>query len=159
MKKILEIIEKHPRLTNAEIAVMLGITEEDVTRQLKALEDDGIIKGYRAIINKDNADVHCVTALIEIKVQPKLEHGFDELAKRISELEEVESVYLMSGAYDLCCLVSDKSFQEVAMFVANRLSPMDSVVSTATHFILKKYKEQGILFTDSPKDDRGYISF
>lgn len=158
MKKILEIIEKNPRLTNAEIAVMLGVSEEDIEKKLKALEDDGIIKGYRSIIDKDKADIQSVTALIEIKVQPKFGHGFDELAKRISELEEVESVYLMSGAYDLCCLVSDKTFQEVAMFVANRLSPMDSVVSTATHFILKKYKEQGIFFTEAPKDDRGYIS-
>lgn len=159
MKKILEIIEKNPRLTDAEIAIMLGITEEDVKRQIKALEDDGIIKGYRAIVDKNKADVQSVTALIEIKVQPKLGHGFDALAKSIAELEEVESVYLMSGAYDLCCLVSDKTFQEVAMFVANRLSPMDSVVSTATHFILKKYKEQGVFFTEPPKDDRGYISF
>ncbi|MCH5315567.1 MAG: Lrp/AsnC family transcriptional regulator [Eubacterium sp.] len=158
MKKVLEIIEKNPRLTNAEIAVMLGVSEEDIEKKLKALEDDGIIKGYRSIIDKDKADIQSVTALIEIKVQPKFGHGFDELAKRISELEEVESVYLMSGAYDLCCLVSDKTFQEVAMFVANRLSPMDSVVSTATHFILKKYKEQGIFFTEAPKDDRGYIS-
>ena len=159
MKKILEIIEKNPRLTNAEIAAMLGVSEEDIAKKLKALEDDGIIKGYRSVIDKEKADIQSVTALIEIKVQPKFGHGFDELAKRISELEEVESVYLMSGAYDLCCLVSDKSFQEVAMFVASRLSPMDSVVSTATHFILKKYKEQGIFFTEAPKDDRGYISF
>lgn len=159
MDKLLELIEKNPRLSNEEIAVMLNTTEEEVEKQIRLYEQTGVIKGYRAMIDKDKANAQTVTALIEIKVQPKFGHGFEQVAKHISELEEVESVYLMSGGFDLCCLVSDKSFQEVAMFVANRLSPLDSVVSTATHFILKKYKEQGVFFTDAPKDDRGNISF
>lgn len=159
MDKLLEIIEKNPRLTDREIAVMLGDSEDNVKKRIREYEESGTIKGYRAMIDKDKANALSVTALIEIKVQPKLGHGFDAVAKRISELEEVESVYLMSGGFDLCCLVSDKSFQEVAMFVANRLSPMEGVVSTATHFMLKKYKDQGVFFTDAPKDDRGNISF
>lgn len=159
MDKLLTLIEDNPRLSNAEMAVMLGTDEKTVTEKIKEYESKGIIKGYRTVIDKDKADSQTVTALIEIKVQPKFGHGFDEVAKRIAELEEVESVYLMSGGFDLACLVTDKSFQEVAMFVAKRLSPMDSVVSTATHFILKKYKEQGVFFTEAPKDDRGNISF
>ncbi len=158
MENLLYLIEKNPRLTNSELAVMLGTTEKDVTDKIRLYEETGVIKGYRALIDKEKCDVQTVTALIEIKVQPKFGHGFDDIASRISKLEEVESVYLMSGGYDICCMVTDKSFHEVAMFVAKRLSPLEDVVSTTTHFILKKYKEQGIFFTSKPKDDRGNIS-
>ena len=159
MDKLLSLIETNPRLTDSEIATMLGLSEKQVADKIREYEASGIIKGYRAMIDKDKTDSQTVTALIEIKVQPKYGHGFDDIAKRIAALEEVESIYLMSGGFDLACMVTDKSFQEVAMFVAKRLSPMDGVVSTATHFILKKYKEQGVFFTDAPKDDRGNISF
>lgn len=158
MDKLLNIIEKNPRLSNKEIAVMLGTDEKEVEEKIRLYEDMGVIKGYRAMIDKDKAQAQTVTALIEIKVHPKFEHGFDEVAQQISSLEEVESVYLMSGGFDLCCMVTDKSFQEVALFVASRLAPMESVMSTATHFILKKYKEQGVLFSEPVKDDRGNIS-
>ncbi|MBQ8077030.1 MAG: Lrp/AsnC family transcriptional regulator [Eubacterium sp.] len=158
MDRLLDLIEKNPRLTNAELAVMLGTTEEQVKEQIKTLEESGIIKGYRAIIDKDKAAMQNVTALIEIKVHPKFAHGFEEIAERISQFDEVESVYLMSGGYDLCALVNNKSFQEVAMFVARRLSTLEDVLSTATHFILKRYKEQDIIMFDKPKDDRGNIS-
>ncbi len=159
MDKLLLLIEKNPRLSNKEIAVMLGITEEDVAQKIRLYEQSGIIKGYRAMIDKEKAHAEAVTALIEIRVQPKFGHGFDEIAGRISQLDEVESVYLMSGGFDLCCMVSDKSFQEVAMFVANRLSPIEGVLSTSTHFMLKKYKDQGVFFTQKESDDRGNISF
>lgn len=159
MDKLLNLIEKNPRLSNKEIAVMLGTDEKEVEEKIRLYEDTGVIKGYRAMIDKDKAQSQTVTALIEIKVHPKFEHGFDEVAQQISSLEEVESVYLMSGGFDLCCMVTDKSFQEVALFVASRLAPMESVMSTATHFILKKYKEQGVLFSEPVKDDRGNISF
>lgn len=159
MDKLLLLLEKNPRLTNREIAIMLGISEEEVAEKIAIYEQTGVIRGYRTVIDKDKTHTQTVTALIEIKVQPKLGHGFEEIANRIAQLEEVESVYLMSGGFDLCCLVSDKSFQEVAMFVASRLSPLDGVMSTATHFILKKYKEQGVFYTDAPEDDRGTISF
>ena len=158
MDRLLYLLENNPRLNNSELAVMLGISEEEVAEKINLYEQTGVIKGYKALIDKDKAHAQTVTALIEIKVQPKFGHGFDDIAQRISQLDEVESIYLMSGGYDLCCMVTDKSFQEVAMFVAKRLSPLEDVVSTATHFILKKYKEQGISFGSAPKDDRGNIS-
>jgi len=157
MERLLDLIENNPRLTNAELAVMLGVTEEEVKKQIKAYEESGVIKGYRAIIDKDKKD-QTVTALIEIKVHPKFDHGFEEIAERISRFDEVESVYLMSGSYDLCCLVNNKSFQEVAMFVARRLSTLEDVISTSTNFILKRYKEQDVILFEAPKDDRGNIS-
>lgn len=158
MDRLLYLLENNPRLANSELAVMLGISEDEVAEKISLYEQTGVIKGYKALIDKDKAHAQTVTALIEIKVQPKFGHGFDDIAQRISQLDEVESIYLMSGGYDLCCMVTDKSFQEVAMFVAKRLSPLEDVVSTATHFILKKYKEQGIFFGSAPKDDRGNIS-
>ncbi|MDE6752689.1 MAG: Lrp/AsnC family transcriptional regulator [Eubacterium sp.] len=158
MNKLLKILENNARLTNKEIAVMLDKSEKEVEKDIKLLEDTGILKGYKAIIDKDKAEVETVTALIEIKVQPKYGHGFNDVANRISQLEEVESIYLMSGGFDFAVMVNDKSFQEVAMFVANRLSPLEGVVSTATHFILKRYKEQGVIFSDEFKDDRGIVS-
>ncbi len=158
MDRLLYLIEKNPRLSNAELAVMLGVTEEEVEAQIRLYEDSGVIKGYRALIDKNKAHAQTVTALIEIKVQPKFGHGFDEVAQRIARLDEVESLYLISGGYDLCCIVEDKSFEEVAMFVVKRLSPLEDVVSTATNFILKKYKEQGVSFAEKSKDDRGTIS-
>lgn len=157
-EKLLKILEDNARLSNKDIAAMLGVTEEEVDAEIKRLEDFGIIKGYKAFIDSEKTQNQKVTALIELKIQPKFGHGFDELAERISALEEVEAVYLMSGAFDLTVLVTDKSFHEVAMFVANRLSPLEGVVSTATHFILKKYKENGVFLTDEIRDDRGNIS-
>ena len=125
MNKLLKILENNARLTNKEIAVMLDKSEKEVEKDITLLEDTGILKGYKAIIDKDKAEVETVTALIEIKVQPKYGHGFNDVANRISQLEEVESIYLMSGGFDFAVMVNDKSFQEVAMFVANRLSPLD----------------------------------
>lgn len=158
MDRLLYLLETNPRLSNEELAVMLGVTEDEVKAQIKLYEESGVIKGYRALIDKDKAHAQTVTALIEIRVQPKFGHGFDEVAERIARLDEVESVYLISGGYDLCCIVEDRSFEEVAMFVVKRLSPLEDVVSTATNFILKKYKEQGVLFTQNQIDDRGTIS-
>ena len=157
MEKLLDLIEQNPRLTNAEMAVMLGISEKEVKEKIDEYEKSGIIKGYRAIIDKEKNN-QTVTALIEIKVHPKFDHGFEEIAERISHFHEVESVYLMSGGYDLCCLVNNKTFQEVAMFVAKRLSTLEDVISTKTNFILKRYKEQDVILFESKTDDRGTIS-
>lgn len=157
-EKLLSLIEENARLTNKEISVMLGLSEQDVENEIKALEDNGVIKGYKAIVDIEKTNSETVSALIEIKIQPKYGHGFNDVAERISRLDEVESVYLMSGAFDLAVMVTDKSFHEVAMFVAERLSPLEGVVSTATHFILKKYKEKGVFFNAEKKDDRGTIS-
>ncbi len=158
MDRLLYLIEQNPRLSNKELAVTLGVSEDDVKEKIENYEESGIIKGYRAIIDKTALHDESVTALIEIKVQPKFGHGFNDVANRISKLEEVESVFLMSGGYDLCCIVSDKSFKEVAMFVSKRLSPIEDVVSTTTNFILKKYKDTGIVFEKELQDDRGIIS-
>lgn len=157
-EKLLSLIEENARLTNKEISVMLGLSEQNVENEIKALEDNGVIKGYKAIVDIEKTNSETVSALIEIKIQPKYGHGFNDVAERISRLDEVESVYLMSGAFDLAVMVTDKSFHEVAMFVAERLSPLEGVVSTATHFILKKYKEKGVFFNAEKKDDRGTIS-
>lgn len=157
MDKLLKLIEKDARISNKEIAVALGVTEDEVAKRLQKFEDDGVIKGYTTVFDKEKLEDERVTAFIEIKVQPKLGLGFDDIATRIAQLDEVESLYLMSGGYDLAVMITGKTFQEVAMFVAKRLSPLDSVVSTATHFMLKRYKDSGLM-VDSPKiDDRGKI--
>lgn len=158
MDKLLHLLMENPRLTNEELAQTLGMTEQDVAAKIAEYEDQGIIKGYSTVIDHDAVQDDTVTALIEIKVKPKFGHGFDEIAERIAALEEVESVYLMSGSYDLCCIVSDKSFQVVSMFVSRRLSPLEDIESTTTHFILKRYKDSGVLFSKKPQDDRGVIS-
>lgn len=158
MDKILEVIEKNPRLSNGVIAVMLGIPETEVAEKISLYEQTGVIKGYRAIIDKSKIETSTVSALIELKIKPQFGHGFDEVADRIANFHEVESVYLISGGYDICCVVEDKSFEEVAMFIAKRLSPLEDVVSTNTNFILKRYKQQGVVLSDKDKDDRGTIS-
>ena len=158
MEKLINLIENNARLSNSELSAMLGISEQEVAEKISKLEDDGIIRGYTTLINWDKFDAQHVTALIEIRVMPKLGLGFDEIANRITQIKEVESVYLMSGAYDLAVTVKGKTFQEIAMFVAKRLSPLDSVVSTTTHFILRRYKDDGIELDPSNGDDRGTIS-
>ncbi|MGI5970454.1 MAG: Lrp/AsnC family transcriptional regulator [Oscillospiraceae bacterium] len=144
--KILKILEKDCRTTPAEIATMTGMTEEEVAAAAAALEKENVIIGYTALINWDRADEDAVTALIEVKVTPQFEAGYDRLASRIYQYEEVESLYLMSGAYDFCVIISGKSMKEVARFVIEKLAPINGVNSTATHFILHKYKEKGRLF-------------
>jgi len=157
MKKLIDLLRDNARLSNSELAVMLGISESDVEAQIAGLEKDGVICGYKAIINGEKLGSCDVTALIEIKVTPKLGFGFDEIAHRIASFPEVDSVYLMSGGYDLALTIHGSTFQEVAMFVAKRLSPLDSVVSTATHFILRRYKDVGALLAQNG-DDRGTVS-
>ncbi len=158
MNKILELLSQDARISNSEISAVLGISEDEVKKQIALYEDSGVIKGYKAIIDKNKANISTTSALIEITVQPKFANGFDELAEKISDFEEVESIFLMSGGFDFAVMVTDKSFEEVAMFVAHRLAPLDGVLSTATHFILKKYKEHGVQFTENCGDDRGNIS-
>ena len=156
---ILNLLEKNSRLTAKEIAEQTGYDEKEVENTIKEMEKDRVICGYNTLINWDKTGRDYITALIEVKVTPQRGNGFDKVAERIYSFDEVKAVYLMSGGFDLCCMVSDKSFEEIALFVANRLSPLDGVMSTATHFILKKYKEQGVFFTEAPKDDRGIFSF
>ncbi len=153
-EKILKLLENDALLSAKEIAVMIGEEETAVAAAIKAMEKDNTIGGYKAVVNWDKTDRVVVEALIELKVVPKPDFGFDDIAKKIMEFPEVTNVYLMSGGFDLKITVVGKSFQEIAYFVAGKISVLDSVVSTGTHFVLKKYKERDIDFFDETKDDR-----
>ncbi len=157
MDKILKLLNENAHYTNADIAVMLGIEEREVTEHIRELEKQGVICGYKPVVDWDKLDSSLVTALIEIKVIPKQDEGFESIAEQIMMFEEVESVYLMSGGFDLAVMVQGRTFQEVAMFVAKRLAPMDSVQSTATHFVLRRYKEMGVGLVSGEEDDRSFI--
>lgn len=156
--KLLKLLNKNARYNIAELASMLGISEEQAAADLKELEKNGVIHGYKPIIDWEKVDSVMVSAIIELKVTPKSGLGFEEVAERVMRYSEVESVYLMSGGYDLCVLVKGKTFQQVAMFVAKELSTIDSVVSTSTHFVLRRYKEQDVCLFEGNGDDRGIIS-
>ncbi len=156
--KLLKLLDKNARYTNAELSVMLGITEAEVEKEIKELEKEGYIRGYKAVVDWEKLDTTYVSAIIELKVSPQADYGFEEIARRVMKYPEVESVYLMSGGFDLCVLVKSKTFQQVAMFVAKELSTIDAVVSTATHFVLRRYKEFDVILADDQKDDRGRLS-
>ncbi|NLL46298.1 MAG: Lrp/AsnC family transcriptional regulator [Clostridiales bacterium] len=146
MNDILKLLEQNSRYTARDLASMLGMEEAAVEAAIAKYEEDKVILGYQALIDWDRAGEEFVTALIEVKVTPQLGDGFDRIAERIYQYDEVESVYLMSGAFDLSVIISGKTLKEVAQFVARRLSTIEGVTSTATHFILKKYKEKHCLF-------------
>lgn len=154
MDKLLHLLEENARLTDAQLAKMLDTTEEDIAARIEKYEQEGIIKGYTAVLDKDKIDTDYVVAIIELRVTPKKNFGFEEIAKRVAQYSEVESVYLMSGGYDLAVFVNGKTFKDIALFVAKRLSVLDSVVSTTTHFLLTRYKEQGFMMIDEDKDER-----
>ena len=155
MDKLLTILNDNARLSNAQIAAMLGTTEQDVAAKIAKLEADGVLRGYKAVVDWDRTDRDYVTAIIELRVTPKRDRGFEELAETIMRFDEVENVYLMSGGYDFSILVRGKTFQEIAMFVARRLATLDSVVSTTTHFVLRRYKERDVQFLGEQQDERG----
>ena len=157
MDRLLTLLQNNARLSNRQLAVMLGREEEEVAAAIAKYEKEGIIRGYQAVIDWDKTETPTVFARIEIKVTPKKDFGFEEIARTIMELEEVQSVSLMSGGYDLAVTVSGRDFRDIAMFVAHRLSPIESVNSTATHFILKKYKDRGIVFEEEVKDERRMV--
>ena len=158
MNELLHLLKQNARLSNEELAAMLGPTPAEVAAQIKKLEDDGIIKGYSVVLNDELANKDTVTAFIELKVTPKRDCGFEDLAKTVMMYDEVESVSLMSGAYDLAVTVTGSSLKVIALFVAQRLSTIDGVLSTATHFVLKRYKEKGIFIEQEPADERGMVS-
>jgi len=158
MDSLLELLKQNARLSNQELAVLLGKTENDVAVAIKDYETQGIIKGYSAIINEELACKDTVTAFIELKVSPKADHGYDELAKIVMSYKEVEGVSLMSGAYDLAVTINGTSLREIALFVAQRLATIDGVLSTATHFVLQRYKDKGIVLYGEEIDERGYVS-
>lgn len=155
MDQLLNLLNENARLTTEQLAVMLNRSEEEVAEQIAAYEKSGVIRGYKALVNWEKVDKNKASALIELRVSPKRERGFDEIAGRIMQFEEVESVYLMSGGYDLAVKVHGKSMQDIAMFVMRRLSTLDSVLSTATHFILTRYKDGGVILNpEEEKDER-----
>ena len=157
-EKILKAIDKNSKLSVKDLAIMLGATEEEVAQTIKELENESIICGYPTLINWDKTESEKVTALIEVKVTPQRGQGFNKIAERIYKFEEVESVYLMSGGFDLTVIIDGKSMREVANFVSSKLAPMESVLSTATHFVLKKYKEHGIPLIQEKEDERMLIT-
>ncbi|HWT27836.1 MAG TPA: Lrp/AsnC family transcriptional regulator [Mobilitalea sp.] len=157
-EQVLAAIDKNSKLSAADLAVMLGTTEEEISSIIKQLEDETIICGYPTLINWDK--VHCerVTALIEVKVTPQRGLGFDKIAERIYQFDEVQSVYLMSGGFDLTVIIEGRTMREVATFVSEKLAPMDAILSTATHFVLKKYKEHGLPLVQTKHDERMLIT-
>lgn len=157
MDKMLKVLAKDARLTNEQLAAMLNTTEADITARIAKLEKEGVIRGYQALVDWDKTDREYVTAIIDLQIAPTKDRGFDGIAEVLMSFDEVESVSLMSGGYDLSVTITGRSFRDVAMFVATRLSPLDGVLATATHFVLKKYKERGVLFTDEEKDERGQV--
>ena len=155
--EVLKLLARNARYTHEEIAVMLNITEEKVKKIIEELEADGLIKGYKAIVDWEKTDGAYVSAIIEINVVPKAGLGFEEVAEKIMKYPQVESVYLMSGVYDLNVVVKGKTLKDIAWFVAKELSTIDSVTSTTTHFVLRRYKEMDVELVNDNDDDRGQL--
>ncbi|MHB8061122.1 MAG: Lrp/AsnC family transcriptional regulator [Ruminiclostridium sp.] len=157
MEEILEILEKNSKATAEQIAVMIGKPIEEVEAAIKKYETDNVIVGYNTMINWDKAEKERVTALIEVKVTPQRGLGFDKIADRIYKYPEVTACYLMSGGFDLTVIIEGRTMKEVALFVSEKLAPLESVLSTSTHFVLKKYKDKGTIFEDKHIDRREQI--
>ncbi len=156
-EQLLQIIEKNSRIDIAELAVILGAEEIDIANELKKMEEEGIICGYHTLIDWEKTTIEKVSALIEVRVTPQRGQGFDSIAERIYKYPEVNAVYLISGGYDLLVSLEGKSLKDVSGFVSDKLSTLDSVLSTATHFILKKYKDHGTILTKKYEDTREKI--
>ena len=157
-RKILKLLEANARMNNADIAIVTDITEEEVNKRIASLEKNGVICAYKSVIDWEKVDTDSVSAIIELKVTPKAGLGFEEVAECIARYPEVESVSLMSGACDLTVVVRGRTFQEVSSFVAKELAGIDSVTSTATQFIMRRYKEFGVELFGDEDDGRGKIS-
>ena len=158
MDELLDILRKNARTSTKDIAKMIRSTPAEVAARIEEYERKGTLRGYRALVNEDHLKEDRVTAVIEVKVQPEKEGGFDRIAKRISAFDEVVNMYLMSGKYDLLLFVEGKSLRAVASFVSERLATIDGVLSTGTHFMLKTYKLDGVLMDMDKADDRLQVS-
>lgn len=154
MDKLIKLLKTNARLSNGELAVMLNMSEKEVAEKIRQLELDGIIKGYTTIVDESVITKDYVRAIIELKVTPKAQVGYDEIARHIAQYPEVESVYLVSGGYDLSVMLRCHSLKEISDYVAQRLATIDGIVSTTTHFFLQKYKESGIMLIAEDDDDR-----
>ncbi len=153
---ILKLLEADAKLTSEQIAVMLDLKKDDVAAAISELEANGTILSYKAVVDWEKTDIESVTAMIDVKLTPQRDRGYDRVAEKIYNYPEVKSVYLMSGAYDLSVLIEGKTMKEVAFFVSQKLAPIDEVISTATHFVLHKYKDTGVLYDGSCEtDERG----
>lgn len=157
-EELLSIIEKNSRIDLKELAVILGAEEVEVANALAAMEKEGIICGYHTLINWENTSIEKVSALIEVRVTPQRGQGFDKIAERIYKYPEVHAVFLISGGYDLLVSLEGKTLKEVSSFVSDKLSTLDSVLSTATHFVLKKYKDHGTILSQKYEDEREKIT-
>lgn len=157
-KKLLDLLRQNARLSNAELAAMLAVTEKEVAEGIARLEAAGIIIGYSAIINEELADDQSVTAIIELKITPVKDMGFDDLAHTIMQFSEVDTVILLSGTNDLSVTISGTSMRKVALFVSEQLAVLDGVLSTTTHFVLRRYKEKGHVFGEDGSDERSMVS-
>ena len=156
-EKILDILENNSRIDLHELSIRLGIEEAVIANEIAEMEKEHIICGYNTLINWDKTSEEKVTALIEVKVTPQRGLGFDSIAERIYKYDEITSVYLMSGGFDFTVIIEGKTMKSVAQFVANKLAPLDAVLSTSTHFVLKKYKDHGTVLCDGPQDERMMI--
>ena len=156
-KELLYLLENDSRLTAEQLSVMLDKEVGDIKNMISAYERDGVILGYKAIVDWDKTDREYVTALIELKVAPQRDRGFDKVAEKIYNYPEVQSLYLMSGSFDLAVFIEGKTMKEVAFFVAQKLAPIEYIVATSTHFVLQKYKDKGIIYKREPEDMRGML--
>ncbi|MDE4542635.1 MULTISPECIES: Lrp/AsnC family transcriptional regulator [unclassified Thermoanaerobacterium] len=151
---IVELLHENSRLTDKQISVITGLSEDEVKDIVKSLEEEKVILKYSTLVNWEKTEKEVVRALIDVRVTPQQGQGFNAIAERIGQYDEVKSVSLISGGYDLSVEVEGKTMKEIAIFVAERLAPIDGVLSTTTHFILKRYKQDGVFFTDGPEDKR-----
>ena len=154
MEKMLKLIEEDATLTSKELSIMLSKEEGEIKGLIAELEEKGVILGKRTIIDWDKVDKDHITALIEVKVMPQRDDGFDKIAERICQNPEIKSLHLMSGGFDFCVLIEGKTMKEVAFFVARKLATIDAVTATATHFVLKTYKDKGVIYGTPKKDMR-----
>lgn len=157
-KKLLDLLRQNARLSDSELAAMLAVTEKEVAEGIARLEAAGIIIGYSAIINEELADDQSVTAIIELKITPVKDMGFDDLAHTIMQFSEVDTVMLLSGTNDLSVTISGTSMRKAALFVSEQLAVLDGVLSTTTHFVLRRYKEKGHVFGEDNSDERSMVS-
>jgi DNA-binding Lrp family transcriptional regulator len=158
MDPLLKLLHENAALKPAQLAKMLNVSESDVAKKIKSYEDDKVILGYRAVLNEEKTGDEIVRAVIEVKITPERGGGFDRLAERIAKYSEVHSCYLMSGGYDLLVIIEGRNLREVATFVSEKLATVQGVISTATHFMLKTYKEQGVLMSGERNEERLAVS-
>ncbi|MBQ3900652.1 MAG: Lrp/AsnC family transcriptional regulator [Clostridia bacterium] len=157
MNELLQILENNSRISHEALARMLDKEVGDIKKMIEDYEREGVILGYKTMIDWDKTDKEYVSALIELKITPQMGKGYEHVAQKIIGYNEVESLYLMSGSFDLAVLIEGKTMREVAFFVAEKLATIEDVVATSTHFVLRKYKDKSIIFGAAPVDERGHI--